>query len=415
MTFGRHRGVVLLALAGLQVVWTVGQVCGGYPYTVVDTGQSTCYGNRGPIACPKPTEAFYGQDAQYDGPQMAYRDNGDGTITDINTGLMWQKTPDFKNLMTWYEAVEYADDLELAGHNDWRLPSIKELYSIVDFRGNQHARKPYLNTTYFDFEYPRRSTGLRSMDAQYWSGNFYIGRTMRNDLSAFGFNFADGRIKSYPANLTTGPVARRYARCVRCNQHYGKNKLVDNGDGTVTDAATGLMWQKSDSGTTMNWREALDYAEKLVYAGHDDWRLPNAKELQSIVDYTRSPGAADPNVRTVAIDPILGVTRTESWFWTSTTHGDNKSHAVYVCFGRALAYDFRSGRFRIDAHGAGAQRSDPKAGDPVDYPRGLGPQADQIRIYNHVRCVRTASCDASGDQSGGTEVKMGKLEAGARR
>jgi hypothetical protein len=42
----------------------------------------------------------------------------------------------------------------------------------------------------------------------------------------------------------------------------------------------------------------------------------------------------------------------------------------------------------VNAHGAGAQRSDPKSGDPADYPRGLGPQADEIRIYNYVRCVR---------------------------
>jgi hypothetical protein len=148
------------------------------------------------------------------------------------------------------------------------------------------------------------------------------------------------------------------------------------------------MWQKNSSRTTMNWRQALNYAEKLDYAGHDDWRLPNAKELQSIIDYTRSPGAAKSNMRSAAIDPLFNLTETESWFWTSTTHGDHKSHAAYICFGRALACDFRSGKFTMDAHGAGAQRSDPKDGNPADYPRGLGPQRDQIRIYNYVRCVR---------------------------
>ncbi|HUS71893.1 MAG TPA: DUF1566 domain-containing protein [Sedimentisphaerales bacterium] len=360
----------------------------------MDTGQSECYNNKGLIACPRPGEAFYGQDAQYQGIQPAYRDNRDGTVTDLNTGLIWQKTPDFDNLVTWYDAVDYADDLELAGYNDWRLPTIKELYSITDFGGNQHTKTPYLNTKYFDFEYPNPSTGLRFIDAQYWSNNFYAGRTMNGDLSAFGFNFADGRIKSYPANVTRGPLARRYVRCVRGNPDYGKNKFLDNGNGTITDSATGLMWQKKDNGTAMNWRQALSYAEKLDYTGHDDWRLPNAKELQSIVDYTRSPGATKPNMRTAAIDPIFNLTETESWFWTSTTHGDHKSHAVYICFGRALAYDFRSGEFTKDAHGAGAQRSDPKAGNPINYPRGLGPQRDQIRIYNYVRCVRDVSSAA---------------------
>jgi hypothetical protein len=391
MEANQYHRTTLFITVGAFVLFAFQFCQADVTYKIVDTGQSECYDNKGTIACPRPGEPFYGQDAQYQGNQPAYRDNRDGTVTDLNTHLMWQKTPDFDNLVTWYEAVDYADNLKLAGFNDWRLPTIKELYSITDFQGNQRTRASYINTKYFDFEYPKSSTGLRFMDAQYWSNNFYVGRTMKRDLSAFGFNFADGRIKSYPANVTRGPSARRYVRCVRGNPDYGKNKFVDNGDGTITDNATGLMWQKTDSRTTMNWRQALNYAEQLDYAGHDDWRLPNAKELQSIVDYTRSPGATIPDMRMAAIDPIFDLTETESWFWTCTTHGDHKSHAVYICFGRALAYDFRSGEFNIDAHGAGAQRSDPKAGDPADYPRGLGPQRDQIRIYNYVRCVRDVS------------------------
>ena len=60
-------------------------------YPVVDTGQDHCYGNSGEIACPISEERFYGQDAQYKGHSPAYRDNGDGTVTDLITGLMWQK------------------------------------------------------------------------------------------------------------------------------------------------------------------------------------------------------------------------------------------------------------------------------------------------------------------------------------
>ena len=51
-----------------------------------------------------------------------------------------------------------------------------------------------------------------------------------------------------------------YVRYVRGNPAYGKNDFHDNGDGTITDRATGLMWQKADSGKGMNWEPALAYA-----------------------------------------------------------------------------------------------------------------------------------------------------------
>ena len=66
--------------------------------------------------------------------------------------------------------------------------------------------------------------------------------------------------------------------------------------------------------------------------------------------------------------------------WSQVAGG----YAAYVSFGRAMGYMNRW----VDVHGAGAQRSDPKAGDPADYPTGHGPQGDAIRIYNHVRLVR---------------------------
>ena len=92
--------------------------------------------------------------------------------------------------------------------------------------------------------------------------------------------------------------------CVRGNTNYGINNFVDNGDGTVTDQAAGLMWMQNDSGIGYNWEDALDYAETLSFAGYDDWRLPNAKELQSILDYTRSPDTTS----SPAIDPVFNVT-----------------------------------------------------------------------------------------------------------
>jgi hypothetical protein len=215
---------------------------------------------------------------------------------------------------------------------------------------------------------------------------------MRGAATVFGVNFADGRIKGYPRDRgRNGSPMKQFVRYVRGNPAYGRNEFVDNGDGTVTDRATGLMWQKGDSGKPMDWKDALAYAEGLRCGGHDDWRLPNAKELQSIVDYTHAPEATDPRLRGPALDPVFDLTDPQSWFWSSTTHLDhNASFAVYIAFGQAFGVftDRDKGRRLVDVHGAGAQRSDPKSGDPARWADGFGPQRDQRRVLNYVRAVR---------------------------
>ncbi len=364
----------------------------GYP--IVDTSQSNCYDNQNAITCPQPGEAFYGQDAQYAGLQPNYINNGDGTITDLNTGLMWQKTPDLNHKSTYDEAVAGASAFNLAGYNDWRLPTIKELYSLIDYNGSQMTKTPYINTAYFDFIFGDASKGERAIDAQYWSSNKYIGTVFGGQTAVFGVNFADGRIKGYglrPDNSMT-----EFVRYVRGNPAYGLNNFVDNNDNTITDSATGLMWMKADSGITMNWESALGYCENLTLASYNNWRLPNAKELHSIVDYTRAPDAQNPAQQGPAIDPIFNLTATESWFWTGTTllesppHLGTGSQGVYFAFGQAYGVDRHLivANELINVHGAGAQRGDPKSGDPAAWSSGFGPQNDEIRIYNYVRCVR---------------------------
>ncbi len=218
---------------------------------------------------------------------------------------------------------------------------------------------------------------------------------MRGNETLFGVNFADGRIKGYPIFLRGAKVF--FVNYVRGNPAYGKNRFRDNGDGTVTDDATGLTWMKADSGKGLDWCDALEYAEDLELAGHTDWRLPNAKELQSILDYTRSPDTTD----SAAINPIFDATEIENeggnkdfgWYWTGTTHRQVRGsrNAVYIAFGRGGGFmqDRRTGDYRLlDVHGAGAQRSDPKAGNASRDGHGRGSQGDVVRIENLVRCVR---------------------------
>ena len=71
------------------------------------------------------------------------------------------------------------------------------------------------------------------------------------------------------------------------------NDFVDNGDGTITDRATGLMWEQETDDLWKNWEGAFQYCEDLILAGHADWRMPEISELLSIVDYSRVDPAID--------------------------------------------------------------------------------------------------------------------------
>jgi hypothetical protein len=162
------------------------------------------------------------------------------------------------------------------------------------------------------------------------------------------------------------------------------------------------MWMQNDNGTGLTWENALSYAENLTFSGYSDWRLPNTKELQSIVDYTRSPATTN----SAAINPLFSCTQITNeggaadypWYWSNTTFSTgtptNGTSAIYVCFGRAMGY--YSGLGWTDVHGAGSQRSDPKINNFTGYTQnGNGyynanaPQGDAVRILNYVRLVRS--------------------------
>ncbi|WP_371156960.1 DUF1566 domain-containing protein [Jannaschia sp. 2305UL9-9] len=193
------------------------------PFPIPDTMQSACYDATQEIDCPEPGEAFYGQDAQHQSPQQSYTDNGDGTVTDNVTGLMWIQTPDLTgdgvigidDKRTLDEALAEAETLTIGGYDDWRLPTITETYSLMNFNGidpsglegdDTSAIQPFIDTTVFDFGYGDTEAGERLIDGQMASSTRYVWNTMHGqDETLFGVNFADGRIKGYGLILRGEP------------------------------------------------------------------------------------------------------------------------------------------------------------------------------------------------------------------
>jgi hypothetical protein len=417
-------------------------------YPIVDTTQELCYDNSELIDCPAAGEAFYGQDAQIDGNAPNYTvsttDDGDETVIDNVTGITWTKSPDLEGIgnndgeitsddkLSSSAAAAACEALDYAGYADWQLPNIKQLYSLMNFQGTDptsddtSSLTPFIDWDVFDFAYGS-GENERIIDSQYASTSLYT-----NDEGTemmFGVNFADGRIKGYEEEFQGGDKTY-FVLCMRGNTDYGENDFVDNGDGTITDNATGLMWAQDDSGSeyaedfdyttldfldadgdgllistdtdllgAMTWEDALSYVQAMneaEYLGYSDWRLPNVKELHSLMDYSKTP--AVDGVAT--IDSVFNSTAIKNengdtdypFYWSGTTHATNGDSeygvaGAYVAFGRAMGYSEDLG-YWIDVHGAGAQRSDEKAWDGGDYTTGDGPQNDAVRIYHYVRLVR---------------------------
>ena len=292
-----------------------------FAFRLPDTGQTLCYDSSGDeIDC-----TGTGQDGAYNINPMSFTDNADGTVTDKNTGLMWQKHDD-GNRHNWYQASgtvhkthnptakDVCGSLTLGSHSDWRLPTKKELMSIADY--GIPSPGPMIMTTYFPDAY----------SAWYWSSTTYAG----SPGLAWYMDFNNGDVGDYDKDYID------HVRCVRGGQPSSPD-FTDNGNGTVTDNRTGFMWQQGEPGT-MTWSSALSYCEGLNLGGNSDWRLPNIKEIESITDDTRYNPAIDTTFFPDAM----------SDYWSSTTEAGSPGKAWHVFFYGGWGYsDSKSTSFSV--------------------------------------------------------------------
>jgi hypothetical protein len=220
---------------------------------IPDTGQTTSYTNT------------LGEDSDFNINPPSCTDNGNGTVTDNVTGLMWQKTDGGE--MIFENTTSYCSTLNLGGYSDWRLPTCIELFGINSF----DKVNPALNTVFFT-----------KTAAEYW----WTSVTRTDDKSSVWVVNAGGGIGAHPKaeTLSAGGTKRFHVRAVRNTKTAETltERFSDNSNGTITDNLTGLIWQKTQSAVSMTWEEALVYAGGLTLAGNSEWRLPNVKELQSL-------------------------------------------------------------------------------------------------------------------------------------
>jgi hypothetical protein len=343
--------IFILLLAYVLIIFSAAPLLA---WPVPDTGQTTCYDDVGNvIPCPSPGERFYGQDGCYtiNPPSYTKLDANGASLPDSAsewvmvrdnvTGLIWEvkrnkdgnpnydDPRDADNTYTWYDSnpetnggdagtpgdgtdtEDFIDDLNdarLGGYSDWRMPTIKELDSIVDLSIPYPG--PTISTAYFP----------NTQADWYWSSI-----TKAWDLTgAWDVAFRWGQIGDYgPDEICSYKYKSYYVRAVRGVQT--SSGFIDNGNGTVTDTSTGLTWQATASGT-YTWEAALSYCENLTLGGRSDWRPPNRKELRSIMDYSRYGYA-------INADFFPGVSSGECY--SSTTYAGSNIHAwgMYFYYG----------------------------------------------------------------------------------
>jgi len=367
------------------------------------TGQSRCYDVEGnEIPCDDPM--CPGQNGFYQTgcpPEGRFVDHGDGTVSDTCTGLMWQKDTadtngdgrvDDDDWLLWCSAGSYFDDSILAGYDDWRLPNVRELGSLVDFARPKPLIDPVFPTErrlYWSSTgggYPawfvHFAFGVTANEIKAIGGGYHVRGVRRGDGCSpeTGDVNADGAVDLTDAvvflnHLFLGAPRELRPLCasllpdtaqmtcyhgnieVSCEETTCRQdgfyetgcpiegRFVDNGDGTVTDNCTGLMWQKDTDlngdgqlvfrDDSLKWCESLSYCEDLTLAGYDDWRLPNVHELQSImVDFGVSVGRS-------VLDPAFGNLSYQGG-WSSTSLADVPTAAWGVSFGAVIGTSKRA-------------------------------------------------------------------------
>lgn len=218
-------------------------------------------------------------------------------VVDKTTGLMWQRHVENVGL-AWEDAVDRCESLDLGGFDDWRLPTMIELASIIALGKNPAVQaEVFPGTPGADFWSSTDSAQYEGKELFRWTANL---------------GFQRGSVNTSAIN---NPLQNKYrVRCVRAGHTVARAERYTVGSDTVKDEITGLLWQRSYAPDAMSVADGMAYCASLQLAGHDDWRLPEKKELLSLVDFR----SWDP-----AIDEYAFPYTQNDVYWTASYHTDS--------------------------------------------------------------------------------------------
>lgn len=218
-----------------------------------------------------------------------YTDNGDGTVIDNVTGLLWQQDVSSTKAYTWNDAISYCSELILAGQEGWRLPSRIELVSIVDY----DQSNPSIDVIHFTSTpavwFWASTPAVEVQPSAAWGVSFDYGYTYSNSVTLLG----DVRCVRSSWTAVSVPV-----------EQY----VVTSSNNTVYDTKTKLTWRQTVPVALYALADAKIYCSGLGTG----WRLPTVKELESIVDDSQS----NPS-----IDSTVFPSTPSNYFWSMTNAG----------------------------------------------------------------------------------------------
>ncbi len=236
-------------------------------FRLPDSQTPFCTDGAEEVDCPTSGD-LQGQDGDYRLHVPDYElEANDALVFDTVSRLRWTRLPNAA--LTPEEAEAYCGDVadnQIGGRDDWRLPTRFELSTLFDLGRDEAA-------------FPAVFSELELQHAL-WTATPYAGDSTQYWLARGNGNFE-----------TFEPGDHGFEPRILCvSGDVPAAELEDLEGEALLDERTGLVWEQGVSDDLPSWGDALARCEALSLAGHDDWRLPSAKEYQSIVDDT----ATDP-------------------------------------------------------------------------------------------------------------------------